>query len=210
VVKRTQVDQFFSFECSMCASHGDDFCLFHKQVLGPVQATSEQFESSKLVQLSENFLYVSEAALRYDHVLFVRLALEQVWHIVEETRERELFLDGTNSDNLTQIIRLARKICERTNLSICRLHFAEELFPTGQDVVQEKIACCFTSVCHISRDTHTLLQFLHILQKLQSLCQNIVHTTIPEKMTSVPVLEHQNANEADLLKSFSVSRASSP
>lgn len=182
MVKRTQVDQFFSFECSVCASHGDDFRLFHKQVLGPVQATSEQFKRSKLVELRENLLNVSEAALGYDHVLFVRLALEQVWYIVEETCERELFLDGTHSNNLmTQIIRHARKLKRRTNLSICRLHFAEELFPTGQDVVQEKVACCFTSVCHVSRHAHTLLQFLHILQKLQSLCQYVVDTTIPEK-----------------------------
>jgi hypothetical protein len=180
-VKLTQVDQFFSFECRMCASHGDDFRLLYKQVLGPVQATSEQFEGSELVQLRENLLNVPEAALGYNHVLFVRLALEQVWHVVEEPRERELVLDGTDSNNLTQIIRRARSIGRKTNLSICRLHFAEELFPARQHVVQEKVARCFTRVSHISRHAHALLQFLHVLQKLQSLCQHVVDTTVSEK-----------------------------
>lgn len=65
-------------------------------------------------------------------------------------------------------------------LSIGWLHFTKELFPTGQDVVQEKVASCFAGIRHISGDAHTFLQLLHVLQKFQSLCQNIVDTSISE------------------------------
>ena len=76
-------------------------------------------------------------------------------------------------------------------------------------MVEEKVACRFTRVCHISRYAHTLLQLLHILQELQSLSQHVVDTTVSEDISN-QVMDWNIKIDADLLKSFSVSRASSP
>lgn len=38
-----------SFQSSMSTSHGNDFCFFHQQVFGPIQATAEKFKRSEFL-----------------------------------------------------------------------------------------------------------------------------------------------------------------
>jgi hypothetical protein len=50
------------------------------------------------------------------------------------------------------------------NLASRRTNSAEEAFPPSQDLIEEKVACSFTSVSNITSNFQTLLQSLHFHQ----------------------------------------------
>lgn len=38
-----------TFECSVCAGHGDDFSFLHQEVLGAVQSTPQELKGPELL-----------------------------------------------------------------------------------------------------------------------------------------------------------------
>lgn len=46
---KSQLHQVVTFECSVCARHGNDFGLLHQEVLRTVKSAPQQLKGSKLL-----------------------------------------------------------------------------------------------------------------------------------------------------------------
>ncbi len=58
---KSSFDQISAFQCSVCTCHCDDLGFFHQQVPSSVCTTAQQFKCTKLFQLCEDGLDVTEA-----------------------------------------------------------------------------------------------------------------------------------------------------
>lgn len=103
-------------------------------------------------------------------------------------------------------------------LNLLSFDLASVLLPPGEHMIKEEVSCCLTGVWHISRHFQTLLQPPHFLQEFHSLSKYIIHSAVPETLNKPhmiwEILTKETAEEGSssiyLLKSFSLSKASSP
>lgn len=46
---KSQLHQVMTFECSVCACHGNNFGFLHQEILGTVKSAPEQLKGPKLL-----------------------------------------------------------------------------------------------------------------------------------------------------------------